>query len=101
MLERIVQVLVRVLTLFQGANAARVVGAGTLGWMSLMGWPNAMHAQYIATSADNICAGEVVNMYINVAPWYPTPQMQIPMSGSLPGCPNICSTGQARRRFLW
>jgi hypothetical protein len=73
MLERIVQVLVRVLTLFQGANAARVVGAGTLGWMSLMGWPNAMHAQYIATSADNICAGEVVNMYINVAPWYPTP----------------------------
>ncbi|MEY5043157.1 MAG: hypothetical protein RJA19_384 [Bacteroidota bacterium] len=31
------------------------------------------HAQYIATSADNICAGEVVNMYINVAPWYPNP----------------------------
>lgn len=32
-----------------------------------------LRAQYIATSADNICAGELVNMYINVAPWYPNP----------------------------
>lgn len=32
-----------------------------------------LQAQYIATSADNICAGELVNMYINVAPWYPNP----------------------------
>jgi hypothetical protein len=30
-------------------------------------------AQYIATSDDNFCAGEVVDLYVNVTPWYGDP----------------------------
>ena len=31
------------------------------------------HAQYIATSNDNICAGDAVNLYVNVTGWYDDP----------------------------
>ena len=33
----------------------------------------AVRAQYIATSNDNICAGDQVNLYVNVTGWYDDP----------------------------
>ena len=44
-------------------------------------------AQYIATSNDNICAGDVVNLYVNVTGWYDDPTDSNPADWSFTWTP--------------
>lgn len=44
-------------------------------------------AQYIATSNDNICAGDAVNLYVNVTGWYDDPTDSNPADWSFTWTP--------------
>ena len=46
-----------------------------------------IRAQYIATSNDNICAGDVVNLYVNVTGWYDDPTESNPADWSFTWSP--------------